>query len=258
MARVSSVKYRETIWSELYPGNQHTIACFRPAVLATETALELASEQRRRIVWRMDGGAGSDEQFRWLLQRDYHVIAKGLSNFRAYALAQSAQRWDSYDDCQLAEVSPPVDYGRPVRVFVKRRWKKEKWHHSYYISTLQLPSKRYFMDYYHQRGGAEVEQFRQDKQGLYLAARRKASFTGQQGYILLTDLVHNLLADFRNHALQNTRFENYGLKRIVRDLLNIPGRLYFDKEQLQRIELLGLNQNSQDLIICLERYCLGE
>lgn len=153
LARVSAVKYRETIWSELYPGNQHTINCFRPAVLASESSLELDLKQRQRTVWRMDGGAGSDEQFRWLLKRGYQVMAKGLSNFRANALAQKANRWDEYQNCQLAEVTPPVDYGRPVRVFVKRRPKDGQWHHSYYVSTLQLPSKGYFLDYYHQRGG---------------------------------------------------------------------------------------------------------
>lgn len=258
LARVSAVKYRETVWSKLYPGNQHTITCFRPAVLGAENALELADRQRRRTVWRMDGGAGSDEQFHWLLDRGYHCIAKGLSNFRACALAAEARRWDAYEDYELAEVPSPVDYGRPVRVFVKRRLKEGKWRHSYYLSTLQLPSKGHFMTLYHQRGGAEVEQFRQDKQGLYLAARRKSSFTGQQGYILLTDLAHNLVADFHYRALRHTRFAGYGLKRIVRDLLNIPGRLWFDGQQLKRIELLTLNQNTKDLIICLERYCSGE
>jgi hypothetical protein len=252
------VKYRETIWSELYPGNQHTIACFRPAVLAAENALDLAEHQRRRTVWRMDGGAGSDDQVRWLMARSYHVICKGLSNFRACALAKQASRWDAYQDYELAEVAPPIDYGRPVRVFVKRRWKDDKWQHSYYLSTLQLPSKGHFLALYHRRGGAEVEQFRQDKQGLDLAARRKRSLTGQQGYILLTDLAHNLLADFQQRALRNTRFANYGLKRIVRDLLNIPGRLSFESQQLKRIELLSLNQHTKDLIICLERYCSGE
>ena len=68
LARVSSVKYHETIWSELYPGSQHTINCFRPAVLRAETALELADKQRKRTVWRMDGGAGSDDQFCLLLK----------------------------------------------------------------------------------------------------------------------------------------------------------------------------------------------
>ncbi|UCC51987.1 MAG: transposase [Anaerolineaceae bacterium] len=252
------MKYRETIWSELYPGNQHTINCFRPAVLAAETALELADRHRRRTVWRMDGGAGSDNQFLWLLGRNYHVVAKGISNFRACRLARQVVRWDSYADYELAEVSPPIDYGRPVRVFVKRWLKDGKWQHSYYISTLQLSSKGRYMTAYHQRGGAEVEQFRQDKQGLYLATRRKGSFTGQQGYILLTDLAHNLLADFHHRALQGTRFEGYGLKRIVRDLLNVPGRLRFEGTQLKRIELLSLKQFSKDLIICLERYCLGE
>lgn len=252
------MKYRETVWSELYPGNQHTINCLRPAVLATENALELADRQRQRTVWRMDGGAGSDEQFLWLFDRGYHVVAKGLSNFRACRLAKQANRWDAYADYELAEVAPPIDYGRPVHVFVKRRRKNGKWYHSYYISTLQLPSKGYFMATYHKRGGAEVEQFRQDKQGLCLSARRKGSFTGQQGYVMLTDLAHNLLADFRHHALHGTRFADYGLKRIVRDLLNIPGRLRFEGEQLKRVELLSLKQFTKDLIICLERYCSGE
>ena len=78
---------------------------------------------------------------------------------------------------------------------------------------------------YDDRGGAEVEQFRNDRSGLSLEARRKQSFSGQKGYILLTDLAHNLLADFQHRALCNTRFESYGLKRIVRDLLTFPGRL---------------------------------
>ena len=114
------------------------------------------------------------------------------------------------------------------------------------------------MHYYNQRGGAEVEQFRQDKHGLDLATRRKYRFTAQQGYILLTDLTHNLLADFHHRALIGSRFEPFGLRRIVRQLLNIPGRLVFDGPELKRIELLTLNQFSDDLIICLKKYFLGE
>lgn len=250
--------YRETVWSELYPGNRHTVQCFQPAVLAAETALELAPYCRRRTVWRFDGGAGSDEQLRWLLQRGYHVIAKGASNRRANALAQQVTRWDTCQDAWLGEVSPPIDYGRPVRVFVKRRLKNGLLRHSYYVSTLSLPSKGHFAACYDQRGAAEVEQFRSDKGGLSLAARRKHSFLGQKGYLLLTDLAHNLMADFYHRALVGTRFETYGLKRIVRDLLAIPGRLVFANQQLTRIELLSLNQNAADLLMCLEKYCSGD
>jgi hypothetical protein len=227
-------------------------------VEAAEIALELAPSQRKRTVWRLDGGSGSDEQFRWLLERGYQVMGKGMSNRRAEALARQVHRWDAYQEgIWLGEVEPPVDYGQPTRVFVKRRLKDGTFCHSYYVSTLTLPSKGLFMACYDRRGGAEVEQFRSDKSGLSLEARRKHSFLGQKGYILLTDLAHNLLADFYHRGLIGSRFEPWGVKRIVRDLLAIPGHLVFDREKLIRVELLSLNQNARELSICLERYCLG-
>jgi hypothetical protein len=236
----------------------HTVHCFQPAVLATETALELSVAQRRRIVWRLDGGAGTDEQLRWLLARDYHVMAKGISNRRAKAWARKVRRWDAYGDVWVGEVVPDVDYGRPVRAFVKRWLKKGKPRHSYYISSLSLPSKGHFMRLYNDRGGAEVEQFRNDKDGLHLAARRKRGFLAQKGFVLLTDLAHNLLADFHHRALEGSPFAGYGPKRIVRDLLTVQGRLVFEAGKLERIELLSQNQNAKELLICLERYCLGD
>jgi hypothetical protein len=234
------------------------VQCLQPAVEATEIALELAPSQRKRTVWRLDGGSGSDEQFRWLLERGYQVMRKGMSNRRAEALARQVHRWDAYQDgIWLGEVEPPIDYGQPVRVFVKRRLKDGAFCHSYYVSTLTLPSKGLFMACYDRRGGAEVEQFRSDKSGLSLEARRKHSFLGQKGYILLTDLAHNLLTDFYHRGLIGSRFEPWGVKRIVRDLLAIPGHLVFDNGKLVRVELLSLNQNARELSICLERYCLG-
>ncbi|HKZ03141.1 MAG TPA: hypothetical protein VJ180_12925 [Pyrinomonadaceae bacterium] len=241
----------------MYPGNRHTLQCFQPAVLAAENALELAPQQRQRTVWRMDGGAGSDERLIWLLGRGYQTMAKGLSNRRAEALARQVSRWDAYAHCWLGEVPAPVDYGRPVRVFVKRRLEDDCFLHSYYVSTLSLPSKGLFMAYYNQRSGAEVEQFRNDKSGLNLTARRKQGFLAQKGYILLTDLAHNLLADFHQRALVGSRFEGYGPKRIIRDLLRMPGKLTSVDGKIAKIELLTQKQFSQDLLICLERFCLG-
>lgn len=202
----------------------------------------------------MDGGAGSDANFDWLLAQGYQLHAKGLSNRRAGALAQQVRRWNAYDDVWLAEVKSPFDFPQPVRVFVLRRSKKGKFVHSYFVSTLTLPSKRHFWQAYNQRGAAEVEQFRQDKSGLAMAIRRKRSFNGQSAYILLTDLAHNLLADFKLNALTDSRFADFGLKRIVRDLLKMPGRVVFDGPQLKRVELLSQNQFAEPLIICLERY----
>jgi hypothetical protein len=251
---VSIVNYHETVWSEVFPGNQHTVQCLEPAVLAAESALELSLQQRKRTVWRLDGGAGSDEHLRWLIQRGYHIVAKGMSHSRADALSRKVSRWDPYEGVWLGEVEPPVDYGRPVRVFVKRRLKEGAFVHSYYVLSLSLPSKGLFIAQYDERGGAEVEQFRNDKSGLSLEARRKRSFLGQKGYILLTDLAHNLLTDFYFRALTGTQFDGFGPKRSVRDLLAFPGMLVFDDGRLVRIELLTQKQFAGDLAICLERF----
>jgi len=251
---VSAIDYQETVWSHVFPGNQLTVNCLPDALQGVQSSLELAEKQRKRTVWRMDGGGGSDANFRRLLQQGYQLHAKGLSSSRAAALAKKVSRWDAYGDIWLGEVEPTFDFGRPIRVFVQRRCKKGKFLHNYFVSTMKLPSKKHFLAYYNDRGGAETEQFREDKSGLAMAVRRKQSLTGQMGYIFLTDLAHNLLADFKRHALQGSRFEGYGLKRIIRDLLCMPGVLVFDNHKLVRIDLLSQKQNAPDLLICLERY----
>jgi hypothetical protein len=202
----------------------------------------------------MDGGGGSDANFRALLQQGYQIHAKGSSSSRASALAKKVSRWDAYENIWLGEVEPTFDLGSPIRVFVQRRKKKGKILHSYFVSTLKLPSKKHFLSLYNDRGGAETEQFREDKNGLAMAVRRKRSLTGQMGYILLTDLAHWLLADFKRHALQETRFENYGLKRITRDLLCMPGTLIFNDKKLVQCKLLSQKQFAPELLECLERY----
>jgi hypothetical protein len=252
---VSAINYHETVWSDLFPGNYLTMQCLQAAVLAVESSFDLGPAERKRTLYRLDGGAGTDENLGQLLARDYQVLAKGFSGKRAKALAAQVQRWDSYEpESWLGRVSPTFDLGRPIDVLVKKRLHKGKWKHSYYVTTLTFPSKKAFMDSYNLRGGAEVEQFRSDKSGLHLSARRKQRFTAQKALILLTDLTHNLLADFRYHGLANSPFAEWGLKRMVRDLLAMPGRLYFEAGQLKRIELLQTHPYAEALIICLERY----
>ena len=114
------------------------------------------------------------------------------------------------------------------------------------------------MSRYNNRGGAEVEQFRNDKLGLYLASRRKNNFLAQKGLILLTDLAHNLLADFHHKALIGSKFETFAQKRIVRDLLQIPGLLVFEGDKLKKISLLSTHPNSEPLLICLKKYISGD
>jgi hypothetical protein len=256
LARVSAVSYQETLWSDLFAGNYTTMQCFQPAVLGVESAFDLGLSQRQRTLYRLDGGSGTDENLRWLLARGYQVLSKGFSGKRAHALATQVERWDAYHDrCWLGRITPTFELGRPIDVVVKKRLHHGKLKYSYYVTTLTFPSKVAFMHLYDQRGRAEIEQFRNDKDGLHLSARRKHAFLAQKALILLTDLAHNLLADFRSFGLADSRFAQWGAKRIVRDLLAIPGRLYFEHGQLKRIELLATHSYAESLMVCLERYC---
>lgn len=254
VARVSAIRYRETVWSEVFPGNFHTVHCFKPAIRATENALDLSEKQRKRTVWRLDGGSGSEAKLRWLLRRGYQLVAKGMNHNRAKSLSKQVQRWDEYRDVKLGEVPGPHDYPQSVRLIVKERVENGKIIHSYYVITLPTASKRLFLQSYDARGAAEIEQFRNDKQGLSLAARRKRDFLGQKAYVLLTDLAHNMIADFYHHALVDTKFESFGPKRIVRDLLAIPGFLTFVDGQLNKVALLSLEQFSEDIQVALLKY----
>lgn len=226
------------------------------AVLGVESSFELAPQARKRTLFRLDGGSGTDENLKWLLGRGYHFLSKGFSGKRAKALAAHVTRWDAYDGkSYLGWVTPTFDLGSPVEVVVKKHLHKGVWKQSYYVTTMTFPSKQALMRRYDQRGGAEIEQFRSDKDGLHLSARRKQGFVAQKALILLTDLVHNLLADFQRRALVDSPYAEWGLKRIVRDLLAIPGLLHFHAGQLKRIDLLASHPYADDLILCLEKYC---
>ncbi|MBV7330724.1 hypothetical protein KFU94_21255 [Chloroflexi bacterium TSY] len=80
---------------------------------------------RARVVWRTDGGAGS-ENIRWLLSRNYQFMMKGNSNRRAHLWAQQVTRWDPCGDVFLAEIPSPIKFNRPVRIFLKKRVKNEQ------------------------------------------------------------------------------------------------------------------------------------
>ena len=42
---------------------------------------------RKHVLYRLDGGSGTDDNLRWLLARGYQVLGKGFSGKRANTLA---------------------------------------------------------------------------------------------------------------------------------------------------------------------------
>jgi len=256
------------LWSQLYEGSRPSVNCLKPAVLALEGSLELGSIEkvgqssldlghRKRIEWRLDGGFGSDNNLQYLLQRSYQFTAKGYSGKRANALAKQVKRWTPFGDVWLGRVASPIQTQRPLFAWVKRRILKDKFRYSYYLSTRKYPALAQAMRAYNQRGGAEIEQFRNDKQGLHLSARRKRNLIAQKALILITDLAHNLIAHFYNSVLVHSGFTAFGLKRIVRDLFAIEGRLVIKNGQLAQVELADAHAQAKALYPLLIDYLLN-
>jgi len=238
----------------LCEGRRHTLSAVPLAILLAENSLDLSPATRQRTVIRLDGGGGSDQVVHWLLRRGYHVLAKGFHGRRGAALAARAQRWDPFGDTELAYVSAPIALPRPTTWVVRRRWQQGRWRYSYYVTTLSFPSKRAFLRAYNQRGGMEVKAFREDKQGLGLAKRRKKRFYAQWGLVLLTDIAHNLLRDFVVHGLAESPLTNYGFKRLVRDVFHIPGYIERLGKDSYRVALLSQTKLAAPVQECLQRY----
>lgn len=246
--------YRESLISQLYPGNQHSTHCLQPAVTTFEERLRLAPTRRHKIVWRLDGGFGSDKNIGYLVDRGYHVLAKGASNRRAGKLATQVKRWravraDKFVGC----VPTPVSFSRPVHTFVTRTEVGRQSKLAYLYSTL-TGSAVQTVRLYDLRGGAETE-FRADKSGGgNLHKRRKQQRDAQEVWIHLTDMVHNYLSWFTRHHLAASPFQDYGPLRIIRDLFHTPGWVEVQDGKLLSVKLLRSAPQAPELLACLARF----
>lgn len=245
--------------SLIYPGNFTSLEAMRPAVSATEESLHITPSQRHRIVWRTDGGFGSDANLRWLIGRDYHTVAKGFSWKRARAWAGRVSNWTEVRPRRwLAWAPDQLDLGRPTRI-VAVRWltPKGRIRHALYITTLLDLSLLDIAKVYNDRGGAENE-IGGDKVGLKITHRRSQRMLSQEALVLLADLAHNLLAWFHRAVLTDSPFAGYGPKRIIRQLLHIPGELVFDGETLVKVRLKESHFLAEPVLGCLTRLWEGD
>lgn len=246
--------YHESLLSQLYPGSQTSVTALEPAVRLFEQRLPLPETRRHKIVWRVDGGFGSDQNVEWLVQRGYQVLAKGVSNRRAGKLRLQVQRWRALrPDKWVGSVVTPAAFSRPVYTFVLRRLLKGEEQAAYLYTTLPWSGLQ-IASFYDQRGGAETE-FRSDKSGgVHLDQHRKHKRDGQEAWIHLTDITHNYLAWFQHHILTDSPLASFGNLRICRDLMHIPGQIEMKAGQLLSVKLSKSVPHAADLLDCLRRF----
>jgi len=267
--RVLASQYGEIVLDRLYPGNTLLVSVLPALIEQAEQVLGLKPSQRRRTIYRVDGGGGSIDSLNFLLSHHYAVVSKDYSARRTHLLAKSVTEWVSdsaHPERQMGWVPQESrDYVGPVRrLAVRSKSRKGRWQYAvllfanlsdYDLLTLmgERPTTdaatimRAYLHFYDQRGGGIESSFGQDKSGLGLTKRNKQRFAAQQVLMLLGTLAHNLvicsrrwLAAASPEAAQ--RWRHYGIKRIIRDLYHLSGSLSFDAQG--RLYAIRLNSTS--------------
>ena len=255
LVRVGATDYREIIASLLYPGSQTSLKSLQPAVLTMERVLYLDPARQRNILLRLDGGFGSDDNLAWVLNRRYQLIAKGFSGKRAAAYARRVKKWTKIRPGERWVARSPVQIAFPVStqtVIVRWLTEKRQFRHALYISTDIDATPVEVAKSYDGRGAGEVE-IQADIDGLLLRRRRKRSFAAQEMLVLLDDLAHNWLAWFYNWVLKDSPFKDFGPKRIIRDLMTIPGEAEISNDQLVELRLKASHPYAQAMADALKR-----
>jgi hypothetical protein len=264
LGRVVASHYDEVLLDRLFPGTIQLVTALPTLIEAAERTLSLSPTQRAQTIIRMDAGAGSVDDINWLLRRGYQVHTKDYSSDRAATLAASVVRWvddPRIDGRQIGYVTTEATaYIRPlVRVAVRCRKKNGQWGVGVLISTIDAesillvtnlsPSEWVhpeaellaYVYFYDQRGGGVETTLKGDKQGLGITKRSKKRFEAQQMLTLLGSLAHNLIVWAREWLLvEQPKLRHYGIKRMVRDVLQVCGRVIVD--DLGHLVAIILNQ----------------
>jgi len=263
LGRVYATLYDEIVNERLYGGKTQLNRSLTQLVTEAETILNFNPGFRKRTILRVDGGGGNDADINWLLARGYQLLVKVTHWKRVAKLADTVAVWETDPQDprrQAGWVQLPFAYDQPTRqLAVRCQGKKGKWQTTILVFNLdddQLhwlteQGKRTFPSPYDPiwsavyaydlRGGAVETAIKGSKQGLAITKRNKKSFHGQAMLLLLGQLAYNLTAWVRNGlASCQTRLQQFGMLRMVRDAFHIAGRIHFDNRG--HIVQISLNQ----------------
>ncbi len=263
LGRVLATHYGEVVTDRLYAGTVQLERSLQELVSEAEAVLDLDEGKRARTLVRADGGAGSDQDIDFLLERHYQLLVKVKNWKRVETLHRSVRIWHEDPSCpgrEIGWVEAPHAYARATRqVGTRQRTKEGRWVRRVLVTTLWdeelavlagLPYKResgaleqllLVVRAYDRRGGGVETSFKQSKQGLGLSRRNKRRFSAQEMLVLLAQLAHNLLIWFASRLSEaDRRLRGYGVLRLVRDVLRIGGRIAWDERD--EIRCITLNE----------------
>jgi len=274
LGRVYATLYDEVVVDQLYPGQTTLPMVLQELVSRAAQVLELTEAKRRRTILRIDGHGGSQDDVNWLLEQGYQLHTKEYCGQRARQLAASVITWSDdprVPDRQVGWVTlPTTEYIAPVkRIAVRTRKRNGQWGVGVIVSTLPgalvrlltgchpdqadpLTTLLAYVYFYDQRGGGIEIGLKQDKQGLGVTKRNKKSFEAQQMLTQLNALGHNLLIWGRDWLAERCpAVANFGLVRLIRDVLCLNGGVFFDDQTLATLVLKYYDRFSYQLGLAL-------
>lgn len=256
LARVQAPDYHETLFSRLYPGNQESGPAYRPVVEALDAFLQLTRTQKQRAILRSDAGFGSDANINFALDGGWQLLTKNKGGRRPQALAKqlAPTAWlPLREDRWVAQAIHPPTYLRPTTCLLLR-WLTPSGEvkHAILVSSVTHWTMTDLVAFYDDRGACETE-IQADKGGLRLEQRRKKGLAAQETLVLLTDVAHNLLAWLSQWMFPDQPLAALGTLRLLEDVLQLPGRLFFDHGRLREVQLNQLHPYAHDVAAGLRR-----
>ncbi len=241
LCRVTAAQ--EIVCQTLLAGNTLSKATLKPAIQQAFSTLQFPTSQRPDLLIRWDAGFGTDKNINWMLSQGYQMLGKVYAHKRVLKLAQSVSEWiptPSSPGREMGIPTQPHRYARKTRQLVVRTPKKvspKTWGYGALVSTLFHCTDTELVALYDARGGGIETAFRDDRQGLGLAKRRKHRMTAQQVLIHLAERAHNLIVWTAQHL--DPPLNEFGILRLVRDALQVNGYVLV---QNQTILEIGLNR----------------
>ena len=259
LGRVTASRYDEIVFQKLYPGKVQLEKSLQELVSEADGVLELTKKKRVHTVIRVDGGGGRDADINWMLGQGYGVLAKAHNWQRCRKMAETVTTWfaDRKEaGRQAGWVTVPHKYKKKTHQVVTQKLKENgAWQLSLLVTNLptsalfklaRLPRCKsptpeqllWAIVYaYDLRSGGIETSLRQSKEGLQIHHRNKRRFAAQEMLLLLAQLAQNVLFWFRRRlAKRAKKWRRYGLKRLLRDVLAMPGRVRLD----DRGRIIGL------------------
>jgi hypothetical protein len=232
LGRVVAGATEEVVADLLFAGNVQLNTALRSLVAEAEGVLSLDRWRRSRTVLRMDSGGGSLPDVNWCLARGYQLHCKDISSTRAAVWAATVAEWfddPAHPERQVGWVVPEdtPDYVRPVRRLAIR-WRKRN-----------------------RQIGHDLL--------IGITRRRKKRAAAQAMLTLLSTLAHNVLVWAREWlSSAEPRLKQYGIVRLLRDVLCVSGFVEVDERGVEKGVVLNRGSTLARLLAGSLRELLDE